>query len=161
MKKLLVTVLAVGILLLMSVSAFAAKPAADYNTPAEIVAGLTGRTVESVISERTETGKTYGKIASDAGVLDEFKAACLDVKKDILDQRVASGDITQADADAILAAIEENQAACDGTGTARMGRNGGVEFGSQGAGCGGSRGQGGGRGVGGMRLQDGSCYAEN
>ncbi|MEG0752671.1 MAG: hypothetical protein RR461_02470 [Angelakisella sp.] len=160
MKKLLVTVLAVGILMLMSVSAFAAKATEDYSTPAEIVAGLTGRTVESVMSERTETGKTYGKIASDAGMLDEFKAACLKIKSDILADRVANGTITQADADAILAAIEENQAECDGTGTARMGRNGGVGFGSQGAGCNGSRGQGG-RGVGGMRLQDGSCYAEN
>lgn len=150
MKKLLATILAIGMMAAMSVTTFAAEPADNYGTPAEIVAGLTDRTVESVIAERVETGKTYGTIANDAGKLDEFKAESLKLKKDILAAQVEEGILTQEEADSIIDAIEANQAICNGTGTGN----------GMGAGCGGQglgRGQGRGRGNG-MRLQDGSCY---
>lgn len=145
MKKLFTLILAVGMLAVMSVSAFAAETA---GTPAEIVAGLTDRTVESVIAERAESGKTYGTIANDAGKLDEFKAECLSLKKDILAEQVEKGILTQAESDSIIAAIEANQAVCDGTGNGA----------GRGCGFGGGFGRGQGRGMGGMRLQDGSCY---
>jgi len=87
-----------------------------YNNPAEIVAGLTGRSVESVIDERHDTGKSFGTIAKEAGKLDEFKAEILELRKDQLAARVADGRLTQEQADKILASIEERQALCDGEG---------------------------------------------
>ncbi|MDD4843950.1 MAG: hypothetical protein PHU31_06435 [Anaerotignum sp.] len=132
------------------VTAFAAS---QYNTPAELVAGITGRTVESVVTEKTETGKTYGTIASEAGVLEEFKAEALEIKKDQLTAQVAAGVMTQERANTIIAALEENQVNCDGTGSGEMGKALGAKFGANGKGMGterGSRGQG-------MGLRDGSC----
>ncbi|UOO37924.1 DUF2680 domain-containing protein [Oscillospiraceae bacterium CM] len=125
-KKLLAVGVAVLALSAVSVTALAASV---YSSPAEAVAGLTGRTVDSVVKERQDTGNTYGTIASEAGVLDEFKSAILELKKDVLDARVASGDMTQAQADKIFAAIQANMATCDGTGGAMLGQQYGVGFG--------------------------------
>ena len=152
MKKLVVTGVAVFTLATGSVTAFAAS---QYLTPAEAVAGLTGREVQSVIDERTQTGKTYGSIANEAGALDEFKVEMLEMKKDTLAARVAAGTMTQEQADAIIARIEANQANCDGTG-AGCGLNG--------AGCGMGTGFGQGRGQGGRGmgngLRDRSCLSQ-
>ena len=142
-----------------------AMAASIYSNPAEAAADLTGQSIETVIAERQE-GTTYGAIADEAGVLDEFKDAMLELKKDVLDERVAAGDMTQAEADEIIAAIEEHMEDCDGTGGAGIGRLYGAGFGSGGQGLGQGLGsaQGGGYGGGqngqrggGMRLQDGSC----
>ena len=127
-----------------SLTAFAAS---KYSSPAEAVAGLTGKTVESVIAEKSETGKTYGTIAKEAGKLDEFKSENLQIKKDALAEKVASGTLTQERADEIVKAVEENQANCDGTGAARVGQKmgagfGGMNGGGQGRGPGAGRGQG-------------------
>lgn len=139
-----------------SITAFAAS---TYSTPAEAVAGLTGKSVESVIDERSETGKTYGTIADEAGKLAEYKAEILAIKKDALANRVAAGTMTQEKADEIIAALEANQVNCDGTGSARIGQGMGAGFGGmngngQGKGQGGAgRGQGGaGRGMGGCQV---------
>ena len=152
MKKLVVTGVAVFTLAIGSVTAFAAS---QYSTPAEAVAGLTGREVQSVIDERTQTGKTYGSIANEAGALDEFKVEMLEMKKDTRAARVAAGTMTQEQADAIIARIEANQANCDGTG-AGCGLNG--------AGCGMGTGFGQGRGQGGRGmgngLRDRSCLSQ-
>lgn len=142
----------------MSVTVYAA---ANYATPAEAVAGLTGRTVDSVVAERQETGKTYGQIASEAGKLDEFKAETLEMKRDYLNELVAAGKMTQEEADAILAEIEANQAICDGTGNG-IGAGAGMRIGSRGAGQGNGgtgrgMGRGAGAGCGGQRSCDGSC----
>lgn len=114
-------------------------------TTAEITAGLTGKTVEQVITERA-TGKTYGTIADEAGKLDEFKALTLEQKKSILEQRVADGNLTQEQADAILNSIKTNQTTCDGTGSARIGKSMAAGFG-QGQGMGLGKGQGMGNGA--------------
>ena len=148
--------------MVMAISATGATAfaASQNNTPAELVAGITGRTVESVVAERTETGRSYGEIASDAGELDEFKAETLQIKKDQLAAQVAAGVMTQERADTIIGALEENQANCDGTGSAGIGKSLGARFGSNGAGMGTGRGTTAGRGRGGqgMGLRDGSCY---
>lgn len=140
MKKLITVGICAIALSAMAVTTLAAQ----YKTSAEAVAGLTNRDVQSVIDERTTEGKTYGTIASEAGVLEAFKAEMLALKKDALAERVAAGTMTQERADAILAAIEANQAICDGTGIGA----GGCGFGN-GAGCG----FGGGVGVGGRYAQ--------
>ena len=152
MTKKLKKITAIGAMVLVigasSITAFAAS---KYSSPAEAVAGLTGKTVDSVIQERQDTGKTYGTIAQEAGKLDEFKSENLQIKKDILAKRVADGTMTQARADEIIKAVEERQATCDGTG------NGGAGCG-MGAGFGGMNGNGGqGRGQRGVGCGQGNC----
>ncbi|MDD4296100.1 MAG: DUF2680 domain-containing protein [Ruminiclostridium sp.] len=159
MKKLIFIGITVLTLTAGLVTAFAAS---QYTTPAEAVAGLSKREVQSVIEERAQTGKSYGTIANEAGVLDEFKEEMLEMKKDVIAARVADGTMTEEQADAIIARIEENQANCDGTGAdcgqkgkglgagARFGQGNGQDRGKQG------RGMGNGCGMG-NDLRGGSC----
>ncbi len=140
MRKLIAVIAVVGVMATAG-TAFAATVA----TPAEIVSGLTGKTVEALYTERS-AGKTYGTIAKDAGKLDEFQAQMLEQKKIILDQRVADKVLTQAQADEIYNDIKDNQAICDGN---RAGNGAGR---GNGMGNGMGRGAGMGRGVG-----NGSC----
>ena len=152
-----IVVLAVSVI---SITAFAASA---YKTPAQAVAGLTGKTEESVITQKVETGKTYGTLASEAGKLEEFKDEMLEIRKDALAAKVAAGTMTQAQADEIWAAIEENQANCDGTGSARIGQKAGAGFGSmngQGQGKRNGQGQVGGMGQGRGQGNGGVCVVE-
>jgi len=110
--------------------------AATAKTPAEIVSGLTGKTVDQLTSERS--GKTYGAIANEAGKLDEFKSQMLEQKKTILDERVKDGTLTQAQADEIYNSIKANQENCDATGNGRIG----MRNGAGGCGIGSGRGMG-------------------
>jgi hypothetical protein len=141
-KKLIAVIAAVGVL-----GATGAVYAADLKTPADIVSGLTGKSVEALTEERA-TGKTYGTIAKDADKLEEFQAQMLEQKKAILDQRVKDGKLTQAQADEIYKAIKDNQATCDGTGSAGIGKKYGAGFG-QGNGMGKGQGSCTGTGMGG------------
>ena len=134
MKKVIAVGTTVLVMGAMSVSAFAAS---GNKTPAEVVAGLTEKSVDQVTDERYETGKTYGTIAAESGTLDEFKEEMLQIKKDDLAQSVADGTITQERADEILKALEDNSAICDGTGSAKIGQQYGAGFGNgRGTGCG-------------------------
>lgn len=112
-KKALITGITVLALGSLSVTAFAAS---RYGSPAQAAAALTGKTVQVVQRERAETGKRYGEMAREAGKSEEFKAAKLEMMKERLAKKVADGKITQERADEILAAVEERQANCDGTG---------------------------------------------
>ncbi len=82
----------------------------------------------------------------------ENKAERLQEKKDILAEKVKDGKLTQAQADEITAALEANQANCDGTGSAKIGQKFGAGFG-HGNGQGHGRGHGRGPGNG---ARDGS-----
>jgi hypothetical protein len=150
MKKMIAVIAAVSVLGTAGVAY-----AATVKTPAEITSALTGKTVDEVIKDRA-AGETYGTIANDAGKLDEFKAQMLEQKKAVLDQRIKDGTLTQAQADEIYNAIKNNQATCDGTGNAQIGKKYGAGFGA-GAGNGqGMMGRGMGRGAG-MGYGGGSC----
>jgi len=142
-KKLIAVATIVGSLSVVGVAG--AAVATGATTPAGIVAGLTGKSVEAVTAERA-SGTTYGTIAQEAGKLDEFKAENLVQKKVILDQKVTEGNLTQAQADATYNSIKENQATCDGTGSAKMGQKNGMGSG-QGMGAGQHNGGGMGRGM--------------
>lgn len=134
-----------------SITVFAAS---GYNTPADAVAGLSGRTVESVIAEKIDSGKTYGKIAIEEDVSIEFKNEMLNMKKNVLAERVQAGTMTQAEADEVLKALEERQLDCDGTGSGEVGQKFGAGFGRKdGIGQGQSKGLGNGQrnGQGGAR----------
>jgi hypothetical protein len=132
LKKLLVAVTMVGML-----GVAGTAYAAVNKSPADIVAGITGKSVTEVNQERA-AGKPYGAIAQEAGKLEEFQVQMLEQKKTILDQRVQAGQLTQAQANQILAAIKNNQTLCDGTGNG-MGKMQGLRMGS-GAGLGRGRG---------------------
>ena len=98
-----------AVVLIVGATSITAFAASTYTTPAEAAAGVTGKTVEEVIAEKTETGKTYGTIAKESGKLEEFKQENLEIKKDVLAKKVVDGTITQEKADEILKAIDENQ----------------------------------------------------
>lgn len=115
MKNLKKFALVGAVVLVVSATSITALAASSYNTPAEIVAGLTGKSVESVTTEKTESDVTYGALAGEYGVLDQFKSQMLEQKKAYLAERVAAGTMTQERADEIIAAMEANQANCDGT----------------------------------------------
>ncbi len=137
-KKLVLVGVAVLLLTIGTATAFATS---KYTSPDEAIAGLTERDLQSIIQESNETGKSYGTIAKEAGLFDEFKAEMLAIKKDKLDAQVEDGKISQEQADAILTRMEVNQANCDGSGTG---------YGMKGAGFGKGKGQGQGQGGHGM-----------
>lgn len=143
LKKLVALVAIVGIL-----GTVGATFAATTKTPAEIVSGLTGKSVEDITKDRV-TGKTYGTIANDAGKLDQFKTQMLEQRKALLDQRVKDGTITQERADAIYNAMKSNQALCDGTRNAGVGMKSGAGCASGRCGLGNGQGRGAGGGMGG------------
>lgn len=159
MKKIISAGTAVLLVGAISISAVAASL---YTTPAEAAAGVTGKTVEVVTAEKQASGKTYGTIANDAGKLEEFKTEMLELKKATLAKRVADGTLTQEKAEEILTSIEENQATCDGTGSASIGKKNGVGFGkSDGTGTGNGMKRGGGQGNGqGNGNRNGTCLVK-
>lgn len=145
-KKIFVSAAALA----LSVSALTAVAAAAYTTPAEALADLTSRTVESVIDEHVNEDKTYGEIANEAGVLEAFREANQEIRITRIEDRVADGTLDRERADTIIERIKENTANCDGTGTAQQNRVGG----GKGTGSGTMQR---GAGMGGGGLRDGSC----
>lgn len=138
-----------------TITAFAVS---NYKTPADAVADLTGKTVESVIAEKAKTNKTYGTMAKEADKLDEFKEAVLEMKKAILTQQVAAGIITQEKADEVIKALEDNQELCVGTSTAKIAKNNDIKFRFNGMGNGKGNGLRNGNGQGrGNVFCNGSC----
>jgi hypothetical protein len=144
MKNIKKMVLSLAVVTVLSTGVVFAAVATK--TPAEVTAGLTGKTIEEVTKDRT-SGKTYGTIAEEAGKLEEFKTETLQQKKLVLDQRVKDGSLTQAAADEIYNSIVKNQETCDGTGSAGIGKMNGAGFG-QGRGQGMGKGSGQGNGSG-------------
>jgi len=141
MKKILIGVITAGMLLVGATGVLAAT----FKSPAEIYAELKGVTVEEAYAAKAQ-GSTYGQLADEAGVLDEFKSQMLENRKAIIQERVANGQLTQEQADAIIKNMEANLAACDGTGM--YGRSGtGQALGGFGKGMG----RNGGCGIGGGR----------
>ncbi|WP_018213073.1 DUF2680 domain-containing protein [Desulfitobacterium hafniense] len=141
MKKFKKAIMIGAIVLGVGASSSTVLAASAYNNPVEALAGITGKTVESVLTEQYETGKSLGVMANEAGKLDEFQKELLEMRKDTLAQRVESGNLTQQQADQMITAIEENQAYCNGDGYGRgrgmMGAGNGGMFGRGQGGCGG------------------------
>ena len=125
-KMLMGFAMTVLVLAAVAVSAYATP---EFNSPAEVVAGMTNRSVEDVVAEKQEADTTYGSMAKAAGILDEFKARMLETKKAIIAEMVADGTLTQDQADAITKAFEERQSACDGRASSQIGKRYGACFG--------------------------------
>ncbi|QGU94035.1 hypothetical protein GOM49_01790 [Clostridium bovifaecis] len=101
---------AIALTLLVSGTALAA----NYSSPADIISDLTKSTSDKVYEQRVE-GKSYGEIAADNGVLDEFKNEMVKYKSSVIDERVAEGTLTKEEADAFKKELAERVADCDGT----------------------------------------------
>ena len=90
--------------------------ALTHQSKAEKLAELTNKPVDEIISERYENDKTYGEIASENGVLEEFKAYNYENSKSVIQEKVNQGLLTDEEGKKILEQIEERQINCDGTG---------------------------------------------
>ncbi len=156
-------------LLALSIFAFSTPIFASnqIDAKAEVIAKLTNKTVETIIEQKNTLNMTFGEIAKENGVLDQFKKVNLEQKEEILDEKVNQGIITKEEAENILNQIKENQENCDGSGNNSQNLGLGLGLGNgngngnvsgRGNGSGNGAGNGGqGKGIGGMKLQDGSC----
>lgn len=131
MKKTLVVML-VSVMLLGTMSVAFAD--ASWG-PASIFANLKDVTVEEAFELKQESGLTFGELAKEQDVYEEFKAAALEARKSMINQLVLEGKITEEKAQEILDAFEN----CDGTqthvmrGTGLFGQRNGDGF--KGNGC--------------------------
>jgi hypothetical protein len=126
----------------------------------DVVAKLTGLDVDQV-EDQHHAGTSFAAIAKTKGVTsDELVAEALKVREQLLDEKVKSGEITQAQADDALARMKDRLT--DRVDSTDVGRGmGGRGMGGRGqGGCGGG-GMGGGAGRGaGAGACDGSCSAQ-
>lgn len=122
MKRIVFSVTLLAGLLIFSGAAYAA-----VMTPAEKLAEITGKPAEDLRIEKGD--RTWGALAQDAGYLEQFKKEMLEMKKEVIADRVTEGKLTQEQADTITQAMIEKQAACDGTGYAGTPPRYGVGFG--------------------------------
>ena len=155
-RRTLIVLAAIAVIGTISITSLAAG---GFGNPAQTLADLTNQNVEDVEQAKVDTGDTYCEMATDAGVYDEFQAARIDDRTDVIESRVADGTLTQEEADEIIADIEERMADCDGTCEGLGGLNLGLGskngMGNRGAS---GYGQGSGtRGGNGTGLRDGSC----
>lgn len=149
MKKKLLIFTVIGLLLIGATTVFAA----EFKTPAQIYADLKGITEEEAIEERS-TGSSYGTLAEEAGLEDEFKDEMLESKKSIILERVEEGRLTQEQADILIERFEGNIENCEGSGSCgNIGKEYGLGFGSAGRGNGM-------RGGNGNGMRDGSGFAK-
>jgi hypothetical protein len=135
MKKLWMVIAVVAVMLIGATVAFAAAA----KTPAEIVAGLTGKTAAQA-QEARQDGKSYGAQAAEANKLEAFKTERLEQYKLMLDEAVKEKRITQEKADTLYKNMQSRMAGCTGNG------NGSGK--GQGSGNGQGNGLGRGRGMG-------------
>ena len=142
MKRKMIAIVAAVALLLVATVALAEV---NWKTPAQIVSGLTGKTVDQVQADR-QAGQSYGAQAAAAGELSQFQQECLAQYKQWLDEAVKSGQMTQAEADILYETMNSRMAACvgadnaNGLGYGMMGR-GMMGTGRFGGGCGRGYGQ--------------------
>lgn len=147
-------ILIIGLVLLIILATSTTAFAFSGRTPAEIVAGLKGKSTEEVAQIRYESGKSYGQIAyeADEDVWKEFREEMFENRKAFIEERVKDGTLTREEADEILENIELMQEYCLGAGGGygmgrgfgmmrnRLGNNSGYgNYGFRGMGFGGER----------------------
>ena len=122
MKK-LITLSVVGVVVLsMGGLVFADS----FKSPAQTYADLSEITVEEAYELRG-TDKTFGQLAEESDLIDDFRKANLESKKTILADMVRTEQITQEQADEIINAMEQND--CSTPGENRIGQKFGIGFG--------------------------------
>jgi hypothetical protein len=126
-KNKLAVIISVAAIMVIGVST-AVFAATQNDTPAEIVADLTGKTEDEVIALRQE-GQSYGFQAKEAGKLAEFQEERLILIEQDLEKAVQDQKMTQDEADARLEQAQLRAENCDGTGSGqgpRIGQGNGV-----------------------------------
>ncbi|MCT4545316.1 MAG: hypothetical protein N4A63_17420 [Vallitalea sp.] len=129
--------------LLLGMVAYAASPAQVYSE-------LTGKTEEQAYELRQE-GKTYGQLATEEGVYEDFVAKMLEEKIKVIEEKVKDGQLTREEADEFIAKLKDNVGNCDPSNPQRLGQKMGIRLGmgqGQGMGCGKGIGNGGRKGRG-------------
>ena len=118
MKKSLRVLLITAMILAISAVSLFAFAASTNKRPADILAGLTNKSVEEIIQERSVNGKTLGVQAEEADVLEAFRAERFEMQKsrvqEKLQERVAAGKMTQEQADALMTRAQEHMQNCTG-----------------------------------------------
>ena len=79
-----------------------------------MLADLTGKTTEEILQERVEN-KTFGQIAEENLVLDEFRNEMFAHKQEVIEQKVKEGTLTEEKATEIKEIIKERRANCLGS----------------------------------------------
>lgn len=112
--------------LLTAVAASTAFAATSQTTPAEILAGLTGKTTQNIWQERRESGKSFGTMASESGVLGKFQTENREARQARLNEHVAEGRFTKEEAAKIMADFDKRQADCSKGDCTSQGKRGGM-----------------------------------
>ena len=84
---------------------------------AEILSELTGKSTNEILEQIVNEDKTYGTIALENGVLEEFQEKNLEQMKTNLNEKVEAGVISKEEADTIISNRENAMKNCDGTGS--------------------------------------------
>ncbi|NLJ57427.1 MAG: DUF2680 domain-containing protein [Tissierellia bacterium] len=103
------------VLILVLLIAFATTLTAyavTVSSPAEIVAKISGKSLDEVTEERFERGQTYGQLAYSEGLWEEFREEMLKNRKALLDEKVANGSLTEEEAKEIYSNMEIRQEYC-------------------------------------------------
>ncbi|MGB7595159.1 MAG: hypothetical protein WBL80_06315 [Erysipelotrichaceae bacterium] len=124
MKKLALIVSVIVVALVLTFVSSSVYAAFQPKRGIELAADVLGKTVDELITEQTTTGKTIHQIVVDAGKLNELTQARLTQMKQILAQRVADKEITQAQADEWYAAMKTRMETNIANGTAGTVRGG-------------------------------------
>lgn len=88
----------------------------NFQDKAEILSELTGKSTNEIIEERIEENKTYGTIATENGVLEEFQNKNLDQIKNNLNEKVGEVVISKEEADEIISNRENTMQNCNVSG---------------------------------------------
>lgn len=112
MKKQILSMVAVASLGFGSVGVLAYSG----ETPANTYSELMGLTKEEAQLQRKESGKSYGTLAKENGVYEEFSAQMKKNKEEIINEKVRNGELSEADANKYLQQMEDN---CDGSGESK------------------------------------------
>ncbi len=104
----------VGLLLIISlVVGITTVSALTYQSRAEKLAELTNQSVHDIIHDLYENNKTCRDIASENGVLEEYRDYNYEVKKNIIQEKVDNGYLTKEEGAEILQQIEEHHINCN------------------------------------------------
>lgn len=122
-KKIILSLGAIALLVTLSTQTVFAS---EVNlTPAGILSKITGKSIESLTEERKETNKSYGAMAKEEGIFDDFKEEMIEVKKARINELLENNEITKEEADKMISSFND----CDGTGKQGKDGNMGMKFG--------------------------------
>lgn len=120
MKKMVKRLALIGVAALMAATVGVTASAkghrgVGYQENIQAAANVVGESVESMI-DRLQEYRCVGTLMAELGLLEEFQEEKFILASDRLNEYVENGTMSRETADAALAAIQERQKNCDGTG---------------------------------------------